>query len=265
MGTITKKTYQHIEDIAKELGIGIIRLKSKKYNGMVDLAEKKKRFSSTKARFCTEELKVKPLIDYILDKVNDNIIIIQGIRADESPRRRLMKKQCTFFKFYFMPYGKNKKGKAQYHTYRKKDVIKFTDKYADDIIRPVFEWTAKEVIDFILKNGLTPNPLYYEGFKRVGCFPCIQANKNDIKQICNRYPEKIEELAKIERELGHTFFPPDYIPERACSKKVICKDGSTKKVPTIKDVVKYIEDKNSTIEIFKEEPKSCMSFYSLCE
>ena len=100
-------TYQHIKETTDKLGIKLVTLKSKKYDGLVDLAVKKKRFPSTKARFCTEKLKTEPMIDYILDECKTNVLVVQGIRADESASRALMKKQCTYFRYYHEPYQSN--------------------------------------------------------------------------------------------------------------------------------------------------------------
>lgn len=62
-------TYEYIHRIADKLHLDLVTLKSKKYDGMVDLARQKKRWPSVRARFCTEELKIKPTIDYVLDEV----------------------------------------------------------------------------------------------------------------------------------------------------------------------------------------------------
>lgn len=93
-------TYEYINRIADRLNLDLVTLKSPKYDGMVGLAKQKKRWPSTRARFCTQELKTKPCIDYVLDNVQDNILMIQGIRAAESPNRAAMSKQCTYFKYY---------------------------------------------------------------------------------------------------------------------------------------------------------------------
>ena len=50
-------TYEYINRIADKLHLDLVTLKSKKYDGMVDLARQKKRWASTRARFCTIELK----------------------------------------------------------------------------------------------------------------------------------------------------------------------------------------------------------------
>jgi 3'-phosphoadenosine 5'-phosphosulfate sulfotransferase (PAPS reductase)/FAD synthetase len=251
-------TYKHIIDTTNELGVKLVILKSKKYKGMIDLAEKKKRFPSSQARFCTSELKSIPFIDYILEQ-KEHLIIIQGIRALESNSRSKMQKQCRYFKYYFEPY--NDKGKT--HTYRKKDIIKWTEKYNDDILRPVFKCTAQQVIDYIIENGQEPNELYKQGFKRVGCFPCIMSSHKEVYELLKRYPDKIDEIIKHENRIGSSFFKIDFVPEYAQSG--ICK-RTGKKFTTGNDVIKYLEGKNSTLDLFGEDsPISCSSYYHLCE
>lgn len=201
-------TYQYIQDIRDQLDLNLVTVKSKKFDGMVDLARKKKRWPSSRRRFCTSELKTIPMIDYILDEVNDSIFMIQGIRAAESSRRAEMSKQCTYFKYYVQPYGKSKDGKDKYHTYRRKDVLAFLAKHADDLLRPVFDWSAQQVIDYILDNGLEPNPLYRMGYKRVGCYPCVMASQQDIYNIIVQEPERISYIADLEQQLSSSFLVP---------------------------------------------------------
>lgn len=79
------------------------------------------------------------MIDYLLDEVCDNMLVIQGIRAQESSSRAAMEKQCTYFKYYTQPYVIGENGKPKYHTYRKEDVLKFRERFSDDLLRPVFD------------------------------------------------------------------------------------------------------------------------------
>lgn len=289
-------TYQHIKETTDKLGIKLVTLKSKKYDGLVDLAVKKKRFPSTKARFCTEKLKTEPMIDYILDECKTNVLVVQGIRADESASRALMKKQCTYFRYYHEPYQSNSmiiaqlekkdkltdsqqkklakakarlaKGKEdfKFHTYRKKEVMQFRKDYLDDVLRPCFEWTGQSVMNYILDAGLKPNPLYYQDAKRVGCFPCIMCSKSEIKAMIEHNPEYIERLKQAEKTVGRTFFPPNYIPKKYM-KQIDAKTG--KKIPTVENVIRYVMDKNSNLDLFEDGNKSdnrkCMSFYGICE
>lgn len=250
-------TYKYIEDIRKELALNLVTLKSKKFEGMEDLAHKKKRWPSSQRRFCTSELKSIPMIDYILDEVNDDILMIQGIRAAESAKRAEMSKQCTYFKYYVQPYGKDKHGKDKFHTYRRKDVLAFRKKHADDLLRPVFEWSAQQVIDYILESGLQPNPLYRMGYKRVGCYPCVMASHLDIYNISVQDPERINHIANLEAQFNSSFFGPDKISKRHYK-------GA---YPLICDVVSYLQNKHAGGSLFDDDDvaTSCMSYYGLCE
>lgn len=97
-------TYKHVNDVCLQMGVRLITLKSK-YD-FVSLAAHKKRFPSTNARFCTSELKMKPMIDYVLS-LKESCIIIQGIRAGESTARAAMEEECMYFKSYFQPNKKD--------------------------------------------------------------------------------------------------------------------------------------------------------------
>lgn len=284
-------TYEHIQMTCMQLGVKITTVKSIKYNGMIDLATKKKRFPSTMARFCTSELKAIPFINYVLDECKD-VLVIQGIRAKESDSRSLMKAQCTYFKYYTEPYQSNsmkiakyeampKLSKGQktaltkakkrlsegkedykYFTHRRKEVLEFVSKYVQDILRPVFDWPAQEVIDYIIANGQKPNQLYFEGFKRVGCFPCFMAGHHEVKEILKRYPEKFEEIIQLEEQIGSSFFKIDYVPKRF--QTGVC-NRTGKSFTKAVDIKKYLINKSATIDMFEDEAISCSSFYHLCE
>lgn len=250
-------TYQYINDIRDKLNLNLITVKSKKYAGLADLSDKKGRFTSSQRRFCTSELKSIPMIDFVLDEIDDNVLIIQGIRAAESAKRAEMSKQCTYFKFYRQPYSKDKNGKPKYHTYRKKDVIKFIAEKSDDLLRPVFDWSAQDVINYIIENGLDPNPLYRMGYKRVGCYPCIMASQQDVYNIATQDPERIKYISNLEAQTGSSFFGPDKIPNKFYK-------GA---YPLVYDVTQYVLNKRSKGTLFddQENTTSCMSFYGLCE
>ena len=198
------------------------------------------------------------MIDYLLDDVRDNVLIIQGIRGAESPARAKMSKQCTYFKYYFEPYGYTKNGKPKKHTYRGKDVRAFRAQFSDDLLRPVFDWSAQQVIDYILTAGLEPNPLYKMGYKRVGCWPCVMAIQRDILNIARQSPERIEQIAALEREIGSNYFVSGIIPDSAIT--------GSRKYPNIHDVVRYVQCQNATGSLFDDDTAtSCMSYYGLCE
>lgn len=249
-------TYEYLDYLQRELSFTMKVLKSKKFDGLIDLAEKKSRFPSSQRRFCTSELKSIPMIDYLLDEVKDDFMVVQGIRGLESESRSKMQAQCNYFKYYIESIKIDKNGKPKYHTYRRKEVLEYCKQYATDVFRPVFDWTAQQVIDYIIDNGLKPNPLYRLGMKRVGCFPCIMSGLSEIHQLAERFPERIIEIAENEKRIGSSFFGPDKIPSKYYG-------GA---YPLITDVVKYAKGKYDAGQLFDDyTATSCMSYYGLCE
>lgn len=247
-------TYKHIENVTKQLGVKLVTLKSKKYNDFVDMSIKKGRFPSTMARFCTSELKVIPMIDYILSQ-DESFIIIQGIRAKESKARAGYDVECSYFKEYFSDKVKN--------LYHKTAVREWCKTHDASVLRPIFHWSAQEVIDYILANGQRPNPLYERGFSRVGCFPCIMCRKREVQLISkDAWASKrlidAERRMKEETERGSSFFSPGYIPKRFCA------NGE---YPTVQEVFDYVNRNDAQLSLFEpEDGYSCMSVYhGLCE
>lgn len=262
-GWESPKTYLHIKSVEQYLGQQITTLRSKKYVDFIDLCIKKKRVPSTKSRFCTEELKTKPMIDFVLS-LQDDVTILQGVRNDESEARKHLKEKDEFFKFYFEPFGHDKKGKPKFHTYRKKEVLAFCNKYTVDVLRPIIKWTAEMVFAFIFSENLKANPLYYEGFSRVGCFPCIMCRHSEIRLIALYYPERIDRIRDLEKALGRTFFPPNYIPRAYCDRTSINKKGAKCYYASIDAVVRYVLGNPDQEKLF-EIPKGCISVYNICE
>lgn len=155
-------------------------------NPFLDLAIWKGRMPSTRARFCTTELKVIPIMEQIympLFEQGKYVVSWQGVRADESyARSKLTEREDT-------PEG-------------------------FEIYRPLIKWTAADVFAMHDKHGIEPNPLYKEGMGRVGCMPCINSGKAEIFEIARRYPAEIERVAEMERIVakaskrgGASFFP----------------------------------------------------------
>lgn len=258
-----EKTYHHLLYLQECMNIEIIVLTNKKYPaGMVDLVRKKGRFPSTMARFCTEELKTKPMIDFILEQ-NDDMIVYQGIRAEESKNRAKMEMAEDYFRYYFEPIWVDEgTGIGKFRDYRRREVKYFAEFYKTIVMRPIFKWKVNQVFDYIKEYGQTVNPLYFTGVKRVGCYPCVMCQLAEVKIIAQNDPERLDEIADIETEVDMTFFPIDYIPERFCSKPVVRKDGVPAKAPLIEDVKKYVYDANQ-LEIF--EAPACQSIYNICE
>ena len=54
-------------------------------------------------------------------------------------------------------------------------------------VNPIIDWKDNEVMDYAAVEKIPMNPLYCEGFHRVGCVGCPMASKNRIMEFA-RYP-----------------------------------------------------------------------------
>lgn len=143
-------------------------------NPFLDLCIWKGRFPSTKARFCTQYLKIIPIMEEVympILEAGNKVVSWQGIRAEESPARAKMPEREE------QPEG--------YTVYR-----------------PLITWTAEDVFATHRKHGIEPNPLYKLGMSRVGCMPCINCNKSELFEISRRFPEEIARVEEWERIVG---------------------------------------------------------------
>ena len=254
-GWESEETYKHIDYVVNALGVKLHVLKAEL--SLVELAKKKKIFPSSGRRFCTEELKVKPMVDWVLAQ-EDDMIIIQGIRSGESKARAEMDQECMYFKYYVEPISPTAKPNHRYYSYRRKDVLAWIKKHDASVLRPIKDWSADQVIDCILSAGHKPNPLYYDGFARVGCFPCVMCGHKEMLAMIKNRPDGIKKVEQAESETGLTFFSSGYIPTRFCANA---------KTPTINEVSSYLLAKHDKGDLFKDDSEvSCMSLYhGLCE
>ena len=104
--------------------------------------------------------------------------------------------------------------------------VRFYDRHDMLLFRPLIHWTAENVFSFARAHGLEPNPLYLHGMGRVGCFPCINAGKDELAAIGRRFPWAIDRLLEYEAAVmaaskrgTATFFAADKTPEGAALAK----------------------------------------------
>lgn len=252
-------TYKHIDDVTKQLGVKLEVLRNKNVDGFIGLCKRMHWFPDTQHRMCTVQLKIQPMIDYILEQ-NQNMIIIQGIRAAESASRSKLPCSADYFAEYF---SDNKK-----QLYRKTAVKQWCGLHYATVERPMIGMSAQEIINFILGNGQQPNPLYRRGASRVGCYPCIFARLSELKAM--RKDEKyVQRLIRLENEINNlkvgemtpsSFFPKGKIPEKFCKRF-----GNG--IPAFEDVIEYVSRYDAQLDLFEsDENLSCMSVYhGLCE
>lgn len=183
----------------------------------------KKRPPSMKARFCTEKLKLVPQKRWIEANISGEFERYSGIRRDESDNRK-----DTPFRAW--------------------------DGYYDTWLNcPLADWTKKMCFEYVQAAKEPLNPLYSLGFERVGCAPCVNSGKEDIRLWSQRFPDMIDKLRSWEQETGISFFPP-------------CVPGA--KHNKIDEVVSWAmtDYGGKQFNIFRnEERPSCESKFGLCE
>ncbi|WJO23194.1 phosphoadenosine phosphosulfate reductase family protein [Pseudomonas soli] len=151
----------------------------------LDLCLWKGRFPSRKAQFCTEELKRNVIVEQVilpLIEGRNMVLSWQGVRREESDVRRYLPEL-------------DEVGGGLYN------------------YRPILDWPVEAVFEAHKYQGIKPNPLYSQGMGRVGCMPCINCRKGELREIAARFPEHIERIAHWEdlvrrasKRGGATFF-----------------------------------------------------------
>jgi 3'-phosphoadenosine 5'-phosphosulfate sulfotransferase (PAPS reductase)/FAD synthetase len=190
------------------------------------LAELKKRFPARKSQFCTYFLKIAPTVRWIQENLaGEEYIRYSGVRRDESEKR-----SDTPFQAW-------------------------DDTFDCEVIHPIADWTKQMCFDYVKAHKEEYNPLYALGFERVGCAPCVNSGKEDIRRWADRFPEMIAKVRSWELRVGKTFFPP------------VIKSG----IPNwIDEVVAWSRTDHGGIQfnILKSaefERPSCESKFGLCE
>lgn len=167
-------------------------------NPFLDLCLWKGRFPSTRAQFCTEELKIFPIEEQVLLPALGAGDVVQwlGIRREEGPRR---KNAPMFRRVRWVEPRRN--------------LIYFS---------PLIKWTWQDVFAMHSRHGISPNPLYNWGAHRVGCWACINARKNELDMIGRidpSVPAKLKEweilVADASKSGAASFFAADTTPEGA--------------------------------------------------
>ena len=240
-------TMRYAYEFARKVGLRLVLLDSE---GMEAMALRKGRAPSATRRFCTDELKLKPFRKYVagLQERGLDVVVWVGVRAEESPSRA--KLPCD----------------------------EWSKEYNALLARGILKWTIAEVLEIHARYGVPMNPLYKLGMGRVGCMPCVMANKSELKAIAERFPEVYDKVAALEAKVGRTFWPPNRTPSKFCSKFDDVEREATDERPafvervplaTAYDVKTWALTERGQapgqIAMFPEEPAACQSKYALCE
>lgn len=250
-------TYEHVQLLSdKFVSWGcdpVVTLKPER--DFLALAKWKNRFPSRKARFCTQFLKVIPTREDVsgLIRADYDVVVHSGVRAGESPDRALLVERG------------------------------FDDMFGCTVNRPLLRKSLDDVLELHRRYGVPLNPLYGFGFTRVGCFPCINSKKAEVRLISIHFPERIDQLRVYERSVKRpgsteesisTFFHRRTVPERFRSLPVKTASGKLMNVCTIDDVVRWShtgkrarERQPVLFEDFYDDDKTlvCLAGRGMCE
>lgn len=196
----------------------------------LDMMLWKGRAPSTKAQFCTEHLKLWPILFWLEENYpRDQYrwIMHTGIRAGESKRRSKMQ-----------PFAWN-------------------DFFDCLSVLPMLYESKEDEMSYLEQKGIPPNPLYALGFGRVGCYPCIHANKVELSLLPDWAWDR---LNLYEDRLNRSWFPAGILPGMPAGH-----------IPTINEVREWCLTTRGgkQYDLFKtvkqDDAPSCMTGWISCE
>jgi 3'-phosphoadenosine 5'-phosphosulfate sulfotransferase (PAPS reductase)/FAD synthetase len=150
---------------------------------LLDYVRNRKKWPSSKQRFCTSEFKRGPggrVIVRLFRESPGPILNVYGFRAEESPARA---KKPTFTR------------NARFST-GERDVWDWL---------PIHKWTEAQVWESIRESGVEFHRAYTLGMPRLSCVFCIFAPKDALVLAGRENRELLERYVATESEIGHRF------------------------------------------------------------
>jgi 3'-phosphoadenosine 5'-phosphosulfate sulfotransferase (PAPS reductase)/FAD synthetase len=166
------ETYAHLDHLREKLGpIDVVGVPG----GMVGRIRHRAGFPARMQRWCTRELKLRPIRDFhdmLEETPGVETVCVMGVRAAESEARSKL-----------APFVDEPSGDRSWGGW---------------VWRPLLKWTVQDVLAIHHRHGVDVNPLYKLGHGRVGCFPCIFANKEQVRLVAEHAPERIDQIRALE-------------------------------------------------------------------
>lgn len=150
---------------------------------LLEYVEKRGKWPSSKARFCTSEFKRGPggrVLVRLARESAGNILNVYGFRAQESTARASKKPMAVNTRF----------------TTEARKVIDWL---------PIHTWTESEVWAHIRQSGVRHHYAYDLGMPRLSCVFCIFAPREALVIAGKANPGLLERYVATEKKIGHTF------------------------------------------------------------
>ena len=152
---------------------------------LLDYVRKRKKWPSSKQRWCTSEFKRGPggrVLTKLAQELKGccTILSVFGFRAEESAARAKRE-----------PFVLNAR-----HSTNMRKVWDYL---------PIHDWTEEQVWQDIRESNVPHHPVYDQGMGRLSCSFCIFAPRNALLTAAYLRPDMLQEYVDLEKEIGHDF------------------------------------------------------------
>lgn len=142
--------------------------------------------ANLRTRWCSSTVKISVLERLITNTDNGNkILVLTGERRRESRARSKYSE--------YQDHSTNCKSRKVIHW------------------RPIIDFSEKQVWNIIERYKVQPHPAYMLGWSRCSCQLCIFSSPNTWASIYELSPQKVEQIALIEKDIEHTLYNGLYI------------------------------------------------------
>jgi len=180
-------TVEHIEN-TMPAGVPLILARVASGKSLLERVEERGMFPSSRARFCTSDMKVSPiereLRRYLKahPRFRGRIVSAIGIRRGESHARSKR-----------IPWARNDRNSRAGR------------EWFDWL--PIFDLTTDDVFRVIRDAGQSPHWVYAQGLSRCSCSFCIFSSRADMRRAAELRPDLHKKYADLEQRIGHTLSP----------------------------------------------------------
>ena len=143
-------------------------------------------------RFCTTEMKLKPMFDWWLKNFSEPIEMRIGFRANETSRaeRMILKTSENGFSTFKHIVGKTKTGNS--------------NKWSDtEWQKPVFPLIEDRIFKDTIENFWSDKPVRFAYMNN--CIGCFHRNEILLKKMSEKHPEKFNWFCEQEKRTNNTF------------------------------------------------------------